>query len=73
VTTLGEDYLAQFGPINHVRRYHANLKAGQRIGQAFFNVLPEDAAERLRGTLADPFYFDSVARVDEAVEFLLEG
>jgi hypothetical protein len=71
VTTLGEDYLAQFGGL-HLRRYHQGLKTGLRRGQAFFNALPKAEAERLRGSVHDPFYFDAIARVDAAVEFLLE-
>ena len=46
------------------------LNDGQRIGQAFFNALPGYSQDRLRGTLADPFYRDTVESVVHAVDFL---
>lgn len=42
----------------------------QRLGQAFFNVLPPLYAEALRGTQYDPFYKTDWASIKKAVDFL---
>jgi hypothetical protein len=52
--TLGEWYLSESG--GDVVRYHQGLKAGHRIGQAFFNALSSADKERVRGTIWDTFY-----------------
>jgi len=68
LTTLGEDYLAQFGS-ECVRDYHRYLTYGQRIGQAFMNALPLKERARLTGTLVDCFYKNDNS-VADAIEYL---
>lgn len=46
------------------------IAQGQRRGQAFFNVLDEADQARLRGSLYDPFYFDTPGRLFEAIDYL---
>ena len=72
MTTLAEDYLQQFS-WKAVWNYHHNLERGQRIGQAFFNALPEHKQHLLEMTLYDPFYKNDSGSVEKAIEFLLDN
>lgn len=47
------------------------LESGQRIGQAWFTLLPVDDQDKLRGTWADPFSKDTRVAVIEALRYLL--
>ena len=51
------------------RNFRERLAMGQRIGQAFFNSLPHEDAEKLRETSKDPFYF-GMGKTREAIDFL---
>jgi hypothetical protein len=43
---------------------------GVRLGQAFFNALPEKYQSALRGTIYDPFYKNEYSEVLRAINFL---
>jgi hypothetical protein len=55
------------------RYYYRIENSNNRIGQAWFNSLRPEDAERLRGTYADPFYSDKEEVVKLALAFLLEN
>lgn len=52
--------------------FRQNLASHQRLGQAFFNSLSPKDAERLRGSLHDPFYLATPEGTIKAIEFLLD-
>ena len=60
-------YITEHGFLGYFLDYRAK---GMRLGQAFFNALSNKDKERLRATIADPFYSDSVDKVADAVVFL---
>lgn len=49
------------------------LGYNERIGQAWFNSLHPKDAEKLRGTMYDPFYKDEKSDVILALAYLLEN
>lgn len=70
--TLVTWYLMEsWGQWGHVatNSYRERLRAGQRIGQAFFNSLKNEDQMKLIGTTRDPFY-GGQADVYEALDFL---
>lgn len=42
--------------VNALQNFNDYYKSGQRYGQAFFNALPVEDQNKLRGTLWDTFY-----------------
>lgn len=54
-------------------RFLLRTAHNERLGQAWFNSLRPEDAEKLRGTLADPFYRDTKEDVIVALEFLLKN
>lgn len=50
---------------------HSRKGGGQRLGQAFMNALPGEDYARLSDSLYDPFYKDSYAALNAALDFLL--
>lgn len=70
-----EDALNYLGA-QGTRRFVIYMAMGNniRIGQAWFNALSDalpEEADKLRGTLADPFQQDNKVSVIEALRFLL--
>ena len=62
VCALSEVYVAARGCASRVPHY--------RLGQAFFNLLPDGAAALVRGTPFDPFYRDE--RIGDCIEHLAD-
>lgn len=58
---------------NKAPLFFERRNSGQRIGQAWFNVLSVDDQDKLRGTIHDPFYKDTKVWVIEALRYLLES
>lgn len=50
-----------------MEKFH-RARRSQRLGQAWFNALPDDIAVRLAGTDIDPFHDD--ARLPAALDFV---
>lgn len=68
--TLAEDYLKGRG--GSVTEFQANLAAGQRLGQAFFNAASKKDQQRMRGTLNDPFYTVHGPQLHQTISWLLD-
>lgn len=68
-----EDCEQYLGPLK-MKQFEKNRdERGQRIGQAFYNVLSVDDQDRVKDTVADPFYKNSRLWCIEALRFLLES
>lgn len=52
--------------------FNRRISKGQRVGQAFMNVLSSDDYDRLTGTPADPFHSEDWADVEAAIDFLTQ-
>lgn len=65
---LLEWYISESG--GDLVRYHQDLLAGHRVGQAFFNALSREDQERLRATSHDPFYSQSWWQILDVIDYL---
>lgn len=68
-----EDALARIGGVERMQAHQAEYGNRLRIGQAWFNLLPAEDKERLRGHVLDPFYRDDWGSVLTALRFLRDG
>ena len=65
-------YLQLVGGDQAVAYFLTHSKGSQRLGQAFMNALPGEDYARLSDSLYDPFYKDSYAALNVALDFLLQ-
>lgn len=62
--------LDDFLSVEQMSKIKKRLRNGERLGQAFMNTLDAVDYVRLTGSLYDPFYYDTPARVFAAIEYL---
>lgn len=67
-----QDVLAYLDLIERRDDFIAIWARGQRMGQAFFNVLPHSDQRILSGSVEDPFHRDDWPSVCAALDYLLE-
>lgn len=65
-----ENAVTHVGGWERWRAYRDAHGGRLRIGQAWFNLLPAEDMERLRGHVLDPFYRDDWDSVFAALKFL---
>jgi len=68
--TDAKEYLRTEGLKNFEERLATRR---ERLGQAWFNSLPVDDQDKLRGSLYDPFHKTKWADILKALRFLLEN